>query len=99
MVGFLEENIGADADLFQFPVIFHGGSGDVHIDPADSAVFMLDGVDGLDAFQNILDGVVDRIFTGLESQTLVAHILQSDDLPLDFLLGQLFPGMCLFFWW
>ena len=52
---------------------------------------MLDAVDGLDAFQNILDGVVDGVFAGLKGQALMPHVLQGDDFGPDFLLGKLFP--------
>ena len=41
-------------------VIFHGGGGNVYVNPADGAVFMFDGVDGVDAFQNVIYGIVDR---------------------------------------
>ena len=46
-------------------------------------------VNGLDALEDVLDRVVHRILAGLDRQTLVAHILQRDDLSLHFLLGQL----------
>ena len=44
MVGFLEQNVGADAGLFEQPVIVHCGGGDIDIYPADRAVFMFDTV-------------------------------------------------------
>ena len=58
---------------------------------------MLNAVNGLNAFQHILNGIVDRILTGFQSQPLVAHILQSRNLPHDLLLSQLFPGDVLVF--
>ena len=47
---------------------------------------MLDGIDGLDALQHILDGTVHRILAGFQSQALVSHILEGNDLPPDILL-------------
>ena len=58
---------------------------------------MLDGIDSLNAFQNILNGIVHRILAGFQSQALVSHILKGDDLPADFILGQLFPADMLVF--
>ena len=92
VVGLLEQDIGADARLLQLAVVLHGGGGDVHVHPADGPVFVLDGVDGVDAVQHVLDGAVDRVLAGLDGQALVAHVLQGDDLFLHFLLGQLLPG-------
>ena len=92
VVGLLEQDVGADARLLQLAVVLHGGGGDVHVHPADGAVFVLDGVDGVDAVQHILNGAVDGVLAGLDGQALVAHVLQGDDLFLHFLLGQLFPG-------
>ena len=53
---------------------------------------MLDAVDGPDALQNILDGVVHRVLPCLQGKTLVPHILERDHLPADFLLGQFLSG-------
>ena len=89
MIGLLEQNVGANARLLQPAVVLHRGGGNVHIHPADGAVLVLDGINGLDALQDVLDGIVHRILAGLQCQPLVAHILQGDDLPADLLLGQL----------
>ena len=48
MIGFLEKNVGADAGIVKLPVIFHGGCSDVYVYPADGAVFVFDGINGLD---------------------------------------------------
>ena len=92
VVGLLEQHVGADARLLQLAVVLHGGGGDVHVHPADGPVFMLDGVDGVDAVQHVLDGAVHRVLAGLDGQALVAHVLQGDDLFLHLFLGQLLPG-------
>ena len=50
---------------------------------------MLDAVDRIDAFQYVFDRVVFRIFSRLDGQPFVSHILQSRDFPTDLLLRQL----------
>ena len=92
VVGLLEEDVGANARLFQLAVVLHGGGGDVHIHPADGSVLVVDGVDGVDALQQVLHGVVHRVLAGLQGQTLVAHVLEGHHLPDNLLLGELFPG-------
>ena len=92
VVGLLEEDVGADAGFLQLAVVLHGGGSDVDIDTADGAVLMLDGVDGLDGLQNVLQRIIPGILAAFQRQTLVAHILQGDDLGPDFLLGQLLAG-------
>ena len=92
IIGFLEQHISTDTGFLQLAVILHGGGCNIDIDAADSAVFVLDGIDGPDAFQHILDGAVHRVFAGFQCQTLVAHILQSDNLFANLFLGQLAAG-------
>ena len=48
VIGFLEQDIGADTGLFEFAVIFNGRGGNIDVDTADSAVLVLYTVDGLD---------------------------------------------------
>ena len=97
VVSLLEEYVGADAGFFQLLVVFYGSGGDVDVHAPDGAVLMLDAVDGLDAFQNVLDGIVDGVFAGLQGQALMSHVLQGDDFGPDFLLGELFPRDVLVF--
>ena len=97
VVRLLEENIGADAGLFQHPVLLHRGGGNVDVDAADIAVFVVDGIDGFDALENVFNGVVFRVLTGFDGQPLVAHVLQGDDLPGHLLLGQLLTADVLVF--
>ena len=61
VVGFLEEDISADACLVEFSVVFHGGGGNVYIDTADGTVLVLDIVNGIDGLQHILDRILHRI--------------------------------------
>ena len=97
VVGLLEENVGADARLLELAVVLHRGGGDVHIHPADGAVFVLDGVDGLNGLQYVFQGAVHRVLAGLQGQALVAHVLEGDDLGPDLVLRELFPGDVLVF--
>ena len=57
----------------------------------NGAVFMLDGIDGMDAFEDIVNRVMDGVFARLDGKTLVALVLERDDLGTQFLLRQLFP--------
>ena len=90
VVGLLEQDIGADAGLLELAVILDRGRRDVDIDAADRTVFVLDAVNCLDALENVFDRIVDRILARLNCQTLVAQILQCDDLGAHLVLGQLF---------
>ena len=92
VVGLLEEDVGADACLLEKPVVVHGGGGNIDVDPADGAVFMFDAVDGVDAVQVVVHGVVDRVLPRFQGQALVAHVLEGDDLSFDLLLGELLSG-------
>ena len=58
---------------------------------------MLDRIDRVDTFENVFDGVIDRVFTGFDSKALVSHILQSGHLAHDILLGKLFARNMLVF--
>ena len=53
---------------------------------------MLDRVNGVDALENVLNRVVDRVLTSLNGKTLVTHILQRDNLAGNLFLRQLFAG-------
>ena len=90
VVGLLEEDVGADARVVQFFVVFHRGGGDVDIHAANCAVLVMDAVDGLDAVEDVLDRVVHRVFARLDGEALVPHVLQGRHLADDFLLRQLF---------
>ena len=92
MVSLLEEDIGSDPGFLQFSVIFHRGGRYIDIYPSDSPVFMFNAVDGLNTFQHILDRIVYRILSCLQSQSLMSHILKSDNFLADLLLGQLLSG-------
>ena len=50
---------------------------------------MLNAVDSINTFQNIFQRIVHRIFSRFDCQTLMTHILQSNDLIPDLFLGQL----------
>ena len=90
VVGLLEQDVGADARILEHPVFFHGGGRDVHVDAADGPVLVADAVDGADAVEDVADGVHGGVLARFQGQTLMAHVLQGDDLAGHFLLGQLF---------
>ena len=90
VVGFLKQDIGADAGLLELAVILDRGRRDVDIDAADRAVFVLDAVNRLDALEDVFDRIVDRVLARFDCQTFVTQILQCDDLGAHLVLGQLF---------
>ena len=92
MIGFLEEDIGTDACFLQLAVIFYGSSRNVYVYAADSAVFMLNGINSLNAVQNIFNRIVYRILASLQRQAFMAHILQRDNLVAYLVLRQLFTS-------
>ena len=92
MICFLEEDISTNACFLQLTVIFYSRSRNVYVYAADSTVFMLNRIDSLDAVQNIFNRIVYRILTGLQCQTLMAHILQCDNLVAHLILRQLFAS-------
>ena len=53
---------------------------------------MLDAVNRVKAFKNVLDRVVFRVLAGLDGKTLVTEVLKRNDLRADFVLRQLFAG-------
>ena len=89
MIGFLEQDIGSDFRFLELAVVFDAGRGDIYVDAADRAVLMLDRVDGLDTFEDIVNGIVHRIFAGFDREALVAHVLKGDNFLGDFFLGEL----------
>lgn len=58
----------------------------------DHAIVMGGVVDGVDAFEDVLDRIVHRILAGFDGQTLVAHVLEGAHLRSDLFLGQLLAG-------
>ena len=92
VVGLLEQNVSANAGVLQLAVILDRGRRNVDVDTSNRTVFVLDGVNGVDALENVLDRVVDRVLTGLDGKALVTHILQRDNLAGNLLLRQLFAG-------
>ena len=92
VVSFLKQNVGSDTGFFEQAVIIYGRCGNIDVNAADRAVFMLDAVNGVDRIQIIIHRIVNRIFSGFQRQTLVSHILQGNDFLADFLLCQFFSG-------
>ena len=53
---------------------------------------MMNGVDRVDALEDIFDGVVDGVFAGFDGESLVTHVLQRDNFLTHFFLRQLLAG-------
>ena len=92
VIGFLEKNICTDTGFLQAAVVLHGSGCDIDVYPADGTILVLDAVDGLNGLQNVLDRVVQGIFAGFQSQTLVSHVLQGNHFAANFFLSQLLAG-------
>ena len=92
VVSFLEKDISTDSGIVKLAVVFNSCSGNVDIYTSDSAVLMLDRVDSLDTFQNVLDRVIYRVFAAFDSKALMTHILKCDNFLADLLLSQLLSG-------
>ena len=88
VIGFLEQDVGANAGSLEFGVVFDSGCSNVDIHAADGAVAHLGVVDGLDRVENIFDGVEHRMLAGFECQTLVPHLLERDNFLTDFVLRE-----------
>ena len=58
---------------------------------------MFNAVDCLDAFQNVLNGIIDRILSGFNSKTFMSHILKSSYFFYNFFLSKFFAGNMLIF--
>ena len=50
VVRLLEENVSSDSGFFKLAVVFDSCCSDIDIDTADSTIFMLDTVNGVDTF-------------------------------------------------
>ena len=92
MVGFLKKYICANTGFVQFTIIFDTGCGNIDINAANGAVFVFDAVNSFDAFQNIIQWIIYRVFTCFQSQALMSHILKCDNFAADFILSEFFSG-------
>ena len=90
VIGLLEEDVSTNACFLKLAIIFHCGSCNIYIHPANGTIFMLNTVNCFDAIQNILNGIIDGVLAGLQCQALVPHVLQGNNLLANLLLGQLF---------
>ena len=82
----------SNAGVLEHTVFLDRGRGDVDVCAADRAVFVLDAVNRVKAFKNVLDRVVLRVLAGLDGKTLVTEVLKRNDLRADYVLRQLFAG-------
>ena len=89
VVSLLEQNIGSDTCLLELSVILNRSCCDVDINTANVSVFVMYPVDSVNAFENVLDGIVHGILSGLNGETLVTHILEGNDLCPYLLLCEL----------
>ncbi len=88
IISFLKQDICADTCIFELFIILVGGCGNIYIYTSDSTVFMLDTVNSFDTFKDILDRVINRVFTCFKCKTLMSHILQGNYFFFNFFLSQ-----------
>ena len=89
VVGFLEQNVRANFCFFKHAIFIYGSSGNIYVNAPDSAIFMLDGIDGMHAFQDVFNRVVLGVFACFYGKALVAHILQGNYFSANFVLRKL----------
>ena len=92
MVGFLKQDIGADTRFLESAVVFAGGGGNVHIDPADGSVLEFFRVDGTDAVQHVVNGAVFVVFAEFQQQALVTQFFKRAHFLADLFLRELDAG-------
>ena len=92
MVSLLKKDVGANSRLLKPAVILHRSGGDIHVHPTDGSILVPDGIDGINTFENIVQGVVHRVLARLNGQTLMPHILKCNHLGSNLFLGQLLAG-------
>ena len=91
VVCLLEENVGADPGLLKLSVIFNCRRRDIHIHSADIAILMVNGIDRLNAFENVFYRIMHGIFSRLYCKAFMSHVLKSNDLIPNFPLSKLLP--------
>ena len=90
IVGFL--NVCADSGFLELFIIFNGCCGNVHINPSDCTVLVIDRINGLYAVENVLNRVVYGILACLNRKALVSHILKCDNLFSHLILCEFFTA-------
>ena len=88
VVGLLEEDISTDTGILEFLIVFDSSRSNVDIDAAYRSVLVMNAVDSLNRLEYILYRIIARVLAGFESQAFVSHILESNHLLPDFLLGE-----------
>ena len=89
VIGFLEQDICTNACFMKLSVVLHSSSSNIYINTADSTVLMLNIINSVDGFQHIFNRIVYRVLSQLNSQALVAHILQGNNFLANLILSQL----------
>ena len=76
VVSFLKQNVGTNAGLLQFLVVFHRRGGNVHVHSTNGAMLVVGGVNGVDAVENIFNRCLNGMLARLQGKPLVAQVLQ-----------------------
>ena len=86
VIGFLEQDIGADAGGFELFIGLDLGSGDIDVQATDFTVTHLSIIDSMDGLQDVLERVHHGVLTSLKGDALVSHLDQSFDFGTDLVL-------------
>ena len=89
IVGLLEENISADTRFLELSVILNRCCGDIYIYTADISVLVMNRINRLNTFENIFNRIINRILARFNGKSLMTHILEGNNLVLNFLLSEL----------
>ena len=92
IIGLLKQDIGSNASIVKFPIVFYSCSSNIDVHPADRPIFMLDAINRFNALQNIFNGIIHRVLSGFDGKPLMPHILKGDHFLTDLLLAQFFPS-------
>ena len=91
IIRFLKENVCADSRILELSVIFDCRGRNIHVHPAYIAVFMVNGVNRINALNNVLYRVINGILARLKRKALMAHVLKGNYFVPNLLLGEFFP--------
>ena len=90
VISFLKQYICTDSGLVEFFIIFNCCGCNIYIYATDGAIFVFNTVNCFNRIQNILYGVIYRIFTGFNCNTFMSHILECFNFALNLFLGKFY---------
>ena len=92
VVRLLKQNVRPNPGFLEPAEILDGCRGNVDVHAADVSVLVVDAVDCRYAVEDVLNRIVDRVFSCFDCEAFVSHVLQCYDLGADFVLSELLAG-------